>query len=62
MVCAFALDPEYLTKRTHINWTRNVLDLKKAGIRNTKAVVLQEVSCIYLRYAKAHARMKLAAA
>ena len=60
--CAFALDPEYLTKRTHINWTRNVLDLKKAGIRNTKAVVLQEVSCIYLRYAKAHARMKLAAA
>lgn len=60
--CAFALDPEYLTKRTHINWTRNVLDLKNAGIRNTKAVVLQEVSCIYLRYAKAHARMRLAAA
>lgn len=59
---AFAMDPEYLTKRTHINWTRNVLDLKSAGVRNTNAVVLQEVSCIYLRYAKAHARMKLASA
>ena len=46
----------------HVSWGRNVLDLKKAGIRNTNAVVLQEVSCLYLRYAKAHARMKLAAA
>jgi hypothetical protein len=34
--------------------------LKKAGIRNTKAVVLQEVVCLYLRYAKAHARLRLA--
>ncbi len=58
--CAFALDPEYLSKKTHVSWGRNVLDLKKAGIRNTNAVVLQEVSCLYLRYAKAHARMKLA--
>lgn len=60
--CAFALDPEYLTKRTFMNWSRNILDLKKAGVRNTNAVVLQEVSCIYLRYAKAHARMRLAKA
>lgn len=59
--CGFALDPEYLTKKTHISWQRNVLDLKKAGIRNTDAVVIQEVACLYLRYAKAHARMKLAA-
>lgn len=58
--CGFALDPEYLTKRTHVSWTRNILDLKKAGVRNTDAVVLQEVACLYLRYAKAHARMKLA--
>lgn len=56
----FALDPEYLTKKTHVSWTRNVLDLKKAGIRNTDAVVIQEVACLYLRYAKAHARMRLA--
>lgn len=60
--CGFAMDPEYLSKKTHVSWARNVLDLKKAGIRNTNAVVLQEVSCLYLRYAKAHARMKLAAA
>ena len=60
--CAFALDPEYLTKKTHLSWSRNILDLKKAGIRNTDAVVLQEVVCLYLRYAKAHARLRLATA
>jgi len=60
--CGFALDPEYLSKKTHVSWTRNVLDLKKAGVRNTDAVVLQEVACLYLRYAKAHARLRLAQA
>lgn len=60
--CGFAMDPEYLTKKTHVSWGRNILDLKKAGVRNTNAVVLQEVSCLYLRYAKAHARMRLAKA
>lgn len=58
----FALDPEYLSKKTHVSWARNVLDLQKAGIRRTDAVVIQEVSCIYLRYAKAHARLRLAQA
>ena len=57
--CAFALDPEFLTKRTHLSWSRNILDLKKAGVRNTDAVVIQEISCLYLRYAKAHARLRL---
>jgi hypothetical protein len=60
--CGFALDPEYLQKKTHISWTRNILDLKTAGVRNTEAAVLQEVSCLYLRYAKAHARLRLAQA
>ena len=60
--CALAIDPEYLTKAVHIDWTRNVLDLKKAGIRNTDAVVIQEVSALYLRYPRAHARLKLAKA
>jgi len=45
-----------------VSWARNVLDLQKAGIRRTDAVVIQEVSCLYLRYAKAHARMRLAKA
>jgi len=60
--CAFAMDPEYLTKKTHLSWSRNILDLKKAGVCNTQAVVIQEVACLYLRYAKAHARMRLAKA
>ena len=60
--CGFALDPEYLSKKTHVSWAPNVLDLKAAGVRNTDAVVIQEVSCLYLRYAKAHARMRLAKA
>ncbi len=59
---ALALDPEFLVKRVHLPWARNVLDLKKAGIRNTDAVVIQEVACLYLKYPKAHARIKLAAA
>lgn len=60
--CGFALDPSYLTKCTHSAWHRNILDLKKAGIRNTDAVVISEISCLYLRYAKAHARLRLAKA
>ncbi len=56
---AFALDPEFLSKKTFINWQRNMLDLKTAGVRNTEAVVLQEVACLYLRNPNAHARMKL---
>ena len=60
--CGFALDPEYLAKKTHVSWSRNILDLQKAGVRNTNAVVIQEVACLYLRYAKAHARMRLAKA
>lgn len=58
--CGLVLDPQFLTKRTFVSWSRNILDLKSAGIRNTDAIVLQEISCVYLRYAKAHARLKLA--
>lgn len=60
--CGFAMDPAYLTKKTHVSWSRNILDLQAAGVRNTNAVVIQEVVCLYLRYAKAHARMRLAQA
>ena len=59
--CGFALDPEFLVKRVYLSWTWNVLALKAAGIRNTDAVVIQEVACLYLKYPKAHARMRLAA-
>jgi len=60
--CGFALDPTFLSKKTHVSWSRSVLDLKKAGVRRTDAVVIQEVACLYLRYAKAHARLRLAKA
>lgn len=59
---ALCIDPEYLGKKKFISWTRNVLDLKAAGVRNTEAVVLQEASALYLRYPKAHFRMHLAKA
>lgn len=52
-------DPVYLTKKKFITWTRYALDLKKTGVRNTNAVVLQEASCLYLRYPSAHARVAL---
>lgn len=54
-----ALDPEFLVKSTFLSWQRNILDMKAAGIRNTDAVVIQEIACLYLRYPKAHARLKL---
>lgn len=57
----FVMDPEYLTKKTFMPWDRFELDLQKAGIRNTDAVVLSEASCLYLRYPKAHARIHPAA-
>ena len=60
--CGLVLDPQFLTKRTFVSWSRNILDLKSSGVRNTDAIVLQEISCVYLRYAKAHARLKLAKA
>ena len=55
-----AMHDELLTKKTYLSWSRNILDLKKAGVRNTDAVVIQEISCLYLRYRKAHARLQLA--
>lgn len=42
--------------------SENPCDSCVSGIRRTDAVVIQEVSCLYLRYAKAHARMRLAKA
>lgn len=57
--CGLALDPEFLVKSTFLSWQRNILDMKAAGIRNTDAAVIQEIACLYLRYPKAHARLKL---
>lgn len=59
---AYVLDPDFLTKKTFQSFSRSMLDLKKAGIRNSNAVVLQEISCVYLTNPQAHCRVKLATA
>jgi len=58
--CGFALEDGYLEKRIFLSFEKSVLDLKKAGIRNSDATVLQEVSCLVLKNAKAHARVQIA--
>lgn len=53
------IDPEFLTKRYHKGWDRTDYDMKKLAQRDTKAVVMTEISCTYLRYYIAHAIMKI---
>ena len=50
-------DPEYIQKWSHVPFGSQALDLKKAGIRNTDALVLTEASCMTLRYPNAHMRI-----
>ena len=56
----FALEDGYLEKRIFLSFEKSQLDLKKAGIRNSTAEVLQEVSCLVLKNARAHARVQIA--
>lgn len=58
---ALVIDPEFLSKRIHKGWARDTYDMKALAQRNTNAVVLSEISCLYLRYPKAHAILKLVA-
>lgn len=51
------IDPEYLTKYTHIPFTAERISFHKQGLRNTEAVVLTEASCLVLRYPEAHMRI-----
>ncbi len=51
------IDPEYLTKYSHVPFRTESLDLKKSGVRNTEAVVITEASCLVLRYPRAHTRI-----
>lgn len=54
---ALIIDPNYLTKYTHIPFNAKRLDLRSAGTRNTDATVITEASCLVLRYPKAHLRV-----
>lgn len=55
----FIVDPAFMTKATFLSWNRKDIDFDKLGVRKTNAVVLQEASCLYLRYPNAHAVVKL---
>ncbi|MDE6353107.1 MAG: DUF5309 domain-containing protein [Muribaculaceae bacterium] len=55
---AFILDPEYITKYTHIPFQAETLNLRNSGQRNTDAIVLTEASCLVLRYHDAHMRVE----
>ena len=54
---AFVLDPEYITKYSHIPFHTERLDLRGSGVRNTEAVVITEASCLVLRYPNAHMKV-----
>lgn len=51
------VDPEYITKYTHIPFSAERLSLKSSGVRNSEAVVMTEASCLVLRYPDAHMRV-----
>ncbi|MCR5362475.1 MAG: DUF5309 domain-containing protein [Bacteroidales bacterium] len=57
---ALAIDPDFLRKYTFRSWARNVIDKNAIGVSETQAAVLREMSCCYLKYAPAHARLFLA--
>lgn len=51
------IDPEYITKYTHVPMRTERLDLRAAGVRNVDAIVITEASCLVLRYPKTHMRI-----
>ncbi len=51
------IDPEYITKYSHIPFSAERISFHKQGVRNTEAVVLTEASCLVLRYPAAHMRI-----
>lgn len=51
------IDPEYITKYSHVPFRTERLDLRSAGVRNTDAIVITEASCVVLRYPKSHMRI-----
>lgn len=51
------IDPEYLTKYSHVPFTADRISFRSQGVRNTEATVLTEASCLVLRYPEAHMRI-----
>ena len=51
------VDPQYMTKYSHVPFRVEHLDLKKSVVRNTEALVATEASCLVLRHPKTHVRV-----
>ncbi len=51
------VDPEYITKYSHVPFSAERISFHNQGVRNTEAVVLTEASCLVLRYPNAHMRI-----
>jgi hypothetical protein len=51
------IDPEYITKYSHVPFRTERLNLRQAGVRNTDAIVITEASCLVLRYPASHLRI-----
>lgn len=54
---AMIIDPEYITKYSHVPFRTERLDLRSSGQRNTDAIVITEASCVVLRYPRAHMKI-----
>lgn len=51
------IDPEYITKYSHIPFSAERISFRKQGLRNTEGIVLTEASCLVLRFPDAHLRI-----
>lgn len=57
--CGMVIDPEYITKYTHVPFTADRISFRKQGVRNTEGVVLTEASCLVLRHPDSHLRIEM---
>lgn len=60
--CGIVIDPNYITKYSHIPFSTNEISFRKQGVRNTDALVLTEASCLVLRHPDVHLRIEPAKA
>lgn len=56
--CGMVIDPEYITKYSHVPFSAERISFRKQGVRNTEGVVLTEASCLVLRHPDAHIRIE----
>lgn len=55
--CGMIIDPEYITKYSHVPFSAERISFRKQGVRNTEGVVLTEASCLVLRHPESHLRI-----